>query len=227
MELVDSNIEPIVEITETGILAGNTHHDFDIIVYATGFDAMTGSFSRIDIRGRGGQRRKDKWEAGPRTYLGLMSAGFPNTFMITGPGSPSVLSNMPVSIEQHVELVTDIVSHLHENGLELIEAGGGQRLRGLCPHAEPGKRLRSSERLEPALGVVERNHPSRLDVDHGRLPLGGESSGRGAHLHDTVTPLAPDGQGVGSRVWVHPARALGRSGWADWLAMSKAAGEVT
>ena len=122
VELVDINVEPIVAITETGILAGNTHHDFDIIVYATGFDAMTGSFNRIDIRGRDGQKLKDNWEAGPRTYLGLMSAGFPNMFMITGPGSPSVLSNMPVSIEQHVELVTKIVSHIHENGLDLIEA---------------------------------------------------------------------------------------------------------
>ncbi|MGI9595030.1 MAG: flavin-containing monooxygenase, partial [Acidimicrobiales bacterium] len=122
VELVDINVEPIIEITETGIKAGETAHQFDVVVYATGFDAMTGSFNRIDIRGRDGQKLKDKWEAGPRTYLGLTSAGFPNMFMITGPGSPSVLSNMPVSIEQHVELVTDIVSHLLENDLELIEA---------------------------------------------------------------------------------------------------------
>ena len=122
VELVDINAEPIVEITETGIRAGDTHHDVDVIVYATGFDAMTGSFNRIDIRGRDGQRLKDKWEAGPRTYLGLTSAGFPNLFMITGPGSPSVLSNMPISIEQHVEMIADIVAHLDGNELELIEA---------------------------------------------------------------------------------------------------------
>ena len=122
VELVDINAEPIVEITETGITAGDTHHDVDVIVYATGFDAMTGSFNRIDIRGRDGQRLKDKWEAGPRTYLGLTSAGFPNLFMITGPGSPSVLSNMPISIEQHVEMISGIVSHLDRNELELIEA---------------------------------------------------------------------------------------------------------
>ena len=122
VELVDINAEPIVEITETGITAGDTHHDVDVIVYATGFDAMTGSFNRIDIRGRDGQRLKDKWEAGPRTYLGLTSAGFPNLFMITGPGSPSVLSNMPISIEQHVEMISDIVAHLDRNGLDVIEA---------------------------------------------------------------------------------------------------------
>ncbi len=122
VELVDINTEPIAEITETGITAGDTRHDVDVIVYATGFDAMTGSFNRIDIRGRDGQRLKDKWEAGPRTYLGLTSAGFPNLFMITGPGSPSVLSNMPISIEQHVEMIADIVAHLDGNELELIEA---------------------------------------------------------------------------------------------------------
>lgn len=125
VELVDINVEPIVEITETGITAGDTHHDVDVIVYATGFDAMTGSFNRIDIRGRDGQRLKDKWEAGPRTYLGLTSAGFPNLFMVTGPGSPSVLSNMPISIEQHVEMISGIVSHLDQNELELIEAEVG------------------------------------------------------------------------------------------------------
>ena len=122
VDLVDINAEPIVEITETGIRAGETHHDVDVIVYATGFDAMTGSFNRIDIRGRDGQRLADKWAAGPRTYLGLTSAGFPNLFMITGPGSPSVLSNMPISIEQHVEMIADIVAHLDRNGLDVIEA---------------------------------------------------------------------------------------------------------
>ncbi len=122
VELVDLNRHPLVEITQTGIIAGEQHHEFDIIVYATGFDAMTGSFNRIDFRGRGGEKLADKWEAGPLTYLGLTSAGFPNLFMITGPGSPSVLSNMPVAIEQHVELITEIITHLRRNDLELIEA---------------------------------------------------------------------------------------------------------
>ena len=85
-------------------LEDGTEYELDAIVYATGFDAMTGPLNRIDIRGRGGRLLREKWADGPRTYLGLMSAGFPNLFTITGPQSPSVLSNMPVSIEQHVEL---------------------------------------------------------------------------------------------------------------------------
>lgn len=122
VRLVDINVEPINEITETGILAGEEQHDFDVIVYATGFDAMTGSFNKIDIRGRSGEKLKDKWEAGPLTYLGLTSVGFPNMFMITGPGSPSVLSNMPIAIEQHVEMITDIIRHMDGSGIELLEA---------------------------------------------------------------------------------------------------------
>src|SRR5271165_2195739 len=94
---------------------------FDAIVYATGFDAMTGPLNAIDIRGRGGQLLRDKWAEGPRTYLGLTSAGFPNLFMITGPQSPSVLSNMPVSIEQHVEFIGRIIGDMRARGAETIE----------------------------------------------------------------------------------------------------------
>jgi cyclohexanone monooxygenase len=90
----------------------------DAIVFATGFDAMTGPLTRIDIRGRGGMALTQKWEAGPRTYLGLATAEFPNLFMITGPGSPSVLSNMIVSIEQHVDWIADLICHLRDNGLK-------------------------------------------------------------------------------------------------------------
>ncbi len=120
--LVDINTDPIVEITKTGIRTEQQQFDFDVIVYATGFDAMTGSFNKIDIRGRQGEELKEKWAAGPLTYLGLTVAGFPNLFMITGPGSPSVLTNMPIAIEQHVDLVTDTIVHLRDEGLELIEA---------------------------------------------------------------------------------------------------------
>ncbi|MEL7210327.1 MAG: cyclohexanone monooxygenase, partial [Actinomycetota bacterium] len=94
----------------------------DVIVYATGFDAMTGSFDRIDIRGRHDQALRDKWAAGPVTYLGLTVSGFPNLFMITGPGSPSVLTNMPVAIEQHCELVADTIAHLDDHDYLAIEA---------------------------------------------------------------------------------------------------------
>src|SRR5581483_7361926 len=88
------------------------HHDVDVIVFAIGFDAMTGALFDIDIRGRGGLALREKWAEGPRTYLGLTTAGFPNLFIITGPGSPSVLSNMVVSIEQHVDWIADALVHL-------------------------------------------------------------------------------------------------------------------
>ena len=120
--LVDIRHAPIQEITPTGIRTEDGHYELDIIVFATGFDAMTGTFNRIDIQGRDGEKLKDKWAAGPQTYLGVASAGFPNLFMITGPGSPSVLSNMPVSIEQHVEWISGAIAHTVEHGITVIEA---------------------------------------------------------------------------------------------------------
>ena len=122
VELVDIRHDPIETITATGISTRDGEWDLDIIVLATGFDAMTGPFNRIDIRGRGDVALRDKWAEGPETYLGLASAGFPNMFMITGPGSPSVLSNMPVSIEQHVEWISGLVEHMVESGIEIAEA---------------------------------------------------------------------------------------------------------
>jgi cation diffusion facilitator CzcD-associated flavoprotein CzcO len=120
--LVDIRHAPIQEITPTGIRTEDGDYELDIIVFATGFDAMTGTFNKMDIEGRDGQKLKDKWAAGPQTYLGVSTAGFPNLFMITGPGSPSVLSNMPVSIEQHVEWISDAIAHLRSNGLDVMEA---------------------------------------------------------------------------------------------------------
>jgi cyclohexanone monooxygenase len=120
--LVDVNETPIQEMNESGIRVGGQDHAFDIIVYATGFDAMTGPMNKINIRGRGGKLLKDKWAEGPRGYLGLMVAGFPNMFTITGPGSPSVLSNMPVSIEQHVEWISDCIAYLRKAGVTTMEA---------------------------------------------------------------------------------------------------------
>ncbi len=119
--LVDARATPIAEITAHGLRAGDTQYQFDAIVFATGFDAMTGALTSIDIAADG-QTLRQKWEAGPRTYLGLMTAGFPNMFMITGPGSPSVLSNMMVSIEQHVDWIADCVEYLRVHGLDCIEA---------------------------------------------------------------------------------------------------------
>jgi cyclohexanone monooxygenase len=120
--LVDLRRSPITEIVPTGIRTTDALHEVDSIVFATGFDAMTGPLLRIDIRGRGGQRLKDKWSAGPRTYLGIATAGFPNLFIVTGPGSPSVLSNMVMAIEQHVDWIADCVTFLRANGLEAIDA---------------------------------------------------------------------------------------------------------
>ncbi|MBI5942441.1 MAG: NAD(P)/FAD-dependent oxidoreductase [Caulobacterales bacterium] len=120
--LVDVSTAPIEAITGAGIRTANGDYAVDSIVFAIGFDAMTGALGKIDIRGRGGLALKDKWAHGPRTYLGLMSAGFPNLFMVTGPGSPSVLSNMVVSIEQHVDWITDCIDHLNGRQLSSIEA---------------------------------------------------------------------------------------------------------
>jgi cyclohexanone monooxygenase len=120
--LVDASEAPIEEITPQGIRAGGTEYALDIIVVATGFDAMTGPLKNMGIRGRGGKTLAQEWEEGPQTYLGLAVAGFPNLFMITGPQSPSVLSNMPVSIEQHVEWITDCIAYMRQHGLVMIEA---------------------------------------------------------------------------------------------------------
>ena len=122
VELVDIRHSPIQEITPKGIRTEDQEFEFDMIVFATGFDAMTGTFFKMDIRGRNNLSLKDKWSEGPKTYLGLQVAGFPNMFMITGPGSPSVLSNMPVSIEQHIEWIGDFVQYMREHGIEAAEA---------------------------------------------------------------------------------------------------------
>ncbi|MDF1793039.1 MAG: NAD(P)/FAD-dependent oxidoreductase [Thalassobaculaceae bacterium] len=121
VSLVDISKAPIERLTETGLITGGKAYDFDAIVFATGFDAMTGSLNKIDIRGRSGLPLTEKWEAGPRTYLGLTTVGFPNLFLITGPGSPSVLTNMLPTIEQHVDYVSDIIEHLRRHGQSTIE----------------------------------------------------------------------------------------------------------
>ncbi|WP_251552527.1 flavin-containing monooxygenase [Neobacillus muris] len=115
--LVDIKNTPIMEITPTGLKTEETEFELDMIVFATGFDAITGPFFKMDIRGKGGVPLKEKWAGGAnlKTYLGLATAGFPNMFMITGPQSPSVLSNMIVSIEQHVEWIADFLEYLRKN----------------------------------------------------------------------------------------------------------------
>ena len=122
VDLVDLRQTPIQEINAKGIRTSEEDFEFDAIVFATGFDAMTGTFMKIDIRGRDGLTLREKWAEGPKTYLGLQVSGFPNMFMITGPGSPSVLTNMPVAIEQHIEWVADFIDWMRNYGLETAEA---------------------------------------------------------------------------------------------------------
>jgi cyclohexanone monooxygenase len=122
VKLVDVSKTPIERFTVNGIVVDGTEYPVDAIVSATGFAAMTGSFDKIAITGRNGLTLAEKWRAGPRTYLGLASAGFPNLFMITGPGSPSVLASMIQAIEQHVDWLVDCLGHMRDVGATTIEA---------------------------------------------------------------------------------------------------------
>ena len=121
VKLVDISKKPIQRLVADGIIVDDQLYAFDSIIFATGFDAMTGSIFNVDIKGRDGLALKEKWNAGPKTYLGLMSASFPNLFMITGPGSPSVKSNMIMSIEQHVDLVIETLLSMRRKGLSVVE----------------------------------------------------------------------------------------------------------
>lgn len=122
VDLVSVKDHPIERITEQGLVTGGNEYEFDVIVFATGFDAMTGSLLSMNIQGRDGLTLQEKWQAGPRTYLGLQTHGFPNLFTISGPGSPSVLTNMLVSIQQHVNWIIACIKHLKFNEMNYIEA---------------------------------------------------------------------------------------------------------
>lgn len=120
--LVDVRAAPIEAITARGVRTADREYELDAIAFATGFDAMTGALREIDLRGKDGEALADVWEAGPRTYLGLAVAGFPNLFMITGPGSPGVKSQMILSIEQHVDWIGDFIGHARCHAITRIEA---------------------------------------------------------------------------------------------------------
>ena len=122
VELIDLNSNPINSITENGILTKNKEFKFDTIIFATGFDAMTGALQAIDITGKNGKKLKQVWKDGPKSFLGLLINGFPNLFTVTGPGSPSVLTNMMVAIEQHVEWISDCINFLSKSNLNEVEA---------------------------------------------------------------------------------------------------------
>ena len=122
VSLIDVSRTPVEKISENGVVTDGREYPLDAIVFATGFDAMTGALLNVDIRGRGGRTLKNKWNKGPKTYLGLSITDFPNLFTITGPGSPSVLTNMLPSIEQHVEWISDCITYVRSHGMQCIEA---------------------------------------------------------------------------------------------------------
>jgi len=122
VKLVDVKTTPIAEIVPEGLKVGNTVHELDMIIFATGFDAMTGTLLNIDIRGRGGKSFKDHWKDGPRSLYGIMSSGFPNLYITTGPGSPSVLYNMVLGNEYHVNWIMDCIDYLDRTEMKTIEA---------------------------------------------------------------------------------------------------------
>lgn len=123
VSLIDVKADPIERITERGVLlASGTEHELDVLVHATGFDALTGALFHVDPIGVGGQRLSEAWKDGPHTYLGISTHGFPNMYVVAGAGSPSVISNVLISIEQHVEWITDHIAWLAKNGLQRSEA---------------------------------------------------------------------------------------------------------
>jgi len=125
VELVDVRAAPVTSVTPGGLATTAGEYALDAIVFAIGFDAITGALLEIDVRGRDGRSLAEAWSHGPRTYLGLCVTGFPNLFMITGPGSPSVLSNMVVSIEQHVDWIAGCLGYLEDRGLDRVEPAAG------------------------------------------------------------------------------------------------------
>lgn len=217
VSLVDLRAEPIRRITADGLEldaavdGDGRSFEFDVIVLATGFDAMTGAIVRVDIEGRDGVSLRDKWADGPHTYLGVMSHGFPNLFMVTGPQSPSVLSNMAVSIEQHVELITDTIEQLRADGhdviepTELAERAWGKHnddFAGMTLFTQanswymganvPGK----ARAVLPYIGGVDRYRQTCVDVvEAGYLGFRRDSSTGDASevVNDgIIRPLAPD-----------------------------------
>ena len=219
VHLVDLRKTPLVEFTETGLRTSAAEYEFDAIVFATGFDAMTGALTAIDIRNGNGASLASQWTAGPRTYLGVAMAGFPNLFTITGPGSPSVLSNMVVSIEQHVEWISDCIAYLREHGYAAIEATEEAEAEWVqhvadvgVVHAVPEGRLlvHGRERAGQAAGVPALHRRRR------RVP-GEVRRGRGERLrglHPFETGRARDGMTPVTPMPAGPTRRARRSpGW--------------
>jgi cation diffusion facilitator CzcD-associated flavoprotein CzcO len=158
--LVDLRETPIERITPSGIKTSDSEHQFDMIIYATGFDAITGAFDRIDIRGRAGLRLKDKWAHGPRTYLGLQVAGFPNMLTLVGPHNAATFCNIPRCIEQNVDWVTDLLRHMGQKGYARIEPSAAAEDAWTQHVHESAARLLLLE-VDSWMTGVNRNVPGR------------------------------------------------------------------
>jgi len=139
--LVDVNDERIERITATGVQTSKGHHDLDVIIFALGFDAFSGALDSADITNESGQHPTDNWKRGARAYLGLMTAGFPNMFLLTGPGSPAVLSNMIVSNVQHADYVAEMIAFMDENGYDSVDTTAEAEERWLAHVAELSEKL--------------------------------------------------------------------------------------
>jgi cation diffusion facilitator CzcD-associated flavoprotein CzcO len=160
VRLVDLRETPIERITPAGIKTSAAEYAFDVIVYATGFDAITGAFDRIDIRGRGGQRLRDKWADGPHTYLGLQIAGFPNMLTLVGPHNAATFCNLPRCIEQNVEWVTALLEHMLDKGYRRIEAAAAAEAAWTQHVHEVAGRLLATQ-VDSWMTGVNRNVPGR------------------------------------------------------------------
>ena len=171
VRLVDLRETPIVEITPTGITTSDAHTELDVIILATGFDAVTGAFDRIDIRGAGRGSLRDKWAEGPRTYLGLLIAGFPNLLTLVGPHNAATFCNMPRCIEQNVDWVTNLIVHLGERGLTRVEPTEAAETRWTAHVHETHERMLFSKVDSWFMGV-NRNVPGK-DQRHVVLYAGG------------------------------------------------------
>jgi cation diffusion facilitator CzcD-associated flavoprotein CzcO len=160
VELVDLRETPIERITATGIRTTGRERPFDMIIYATGFDAITGAFDRIDIAGRNGARLRDKWAEGPQTYLGLNVAGFPNMLTLVGPHNAATFCNLPRCIEQNVEWVSDLLAWMRESGKTRIEATAEAERAWTAHVYETGERLLLTK-VDSWMTGVNKNVPGR------------------------------------------------------------------
>ena len=161
VKLVDIRETPIERITETGLRVGGVDYAFDMIIYATGFDAITGAFDRIDFQGLGGAKLRDKWADGPHTYLGLNVVGFPNMLTLVGPHNAATFCNLPRCIEQNVEFVSDLLGYMRDKGLTRIEATPEAETAWTAHVYDTGSRLLLTK-VDSWMTGVNKNVPGRL-----------------------------------------------------------------